>query len=195
MHEIKLPMASEILIFLHCVDQFFPYLGCIHYIARTHKSPTLCISIAVLQCAQFRSYSAGFSPLLTVPAPEVTVDQAVTTQYAGRSIALTCHTTISEAVDTDIQVLAIWTKSGLDVLADDRFTSAVTETGSRTYESVLSVSSLSLQDSGDYSCEVSIISDSLLITGSTNIASVTIEVTGACAIYYLCCYDVILYLS
>ncbi len=115
---------------------------------------------------------------ITVPPPEVTITQPTGPHYAGSTVSLACQATINEAVDTGVQISASWTKPGQ---TDERVTiSAVTQTGSHTYESTLTISPLGLQDSGDYNCEIFIEPqpESTLIVGSSGTDSLTFEVTG-----------------
>ncbi len=88
-----------------------------------------------------------------VPPPSVAVtadtDQ---TLYTDEVVTLTCDITLDPAVDSEVTVTASWTGPGGPITAG---VSEVTGSG-LTYQSTLTLSSLTTSDSGLYTCTASV---------------------------------------
>ena len=99
-----------------------------------------------------------------MPTPTVALSVPSGPLYEGTSPTLTCNITLPDTVDTeDVTVDVQWTP----VDSSDRvMTSAVSSTRS-PFISTLTLSPLSMSDSGQYSCEATATSSSQYITDSS----------------------------
>ena len=118
-----------------------------------------------------------------VPTPTVTTitQPPDATMVTGSSITLVCRVDLNEAVDTPVVVETVWRRSGLTLSTDDRIIiSDVERTGPFRYESNLTFTTLSTQDSGMYNCDVTVNPQptSPFIIGTTGTATTTLNVTG-----------------
>ena len=95
----------------------------------------------------------------TVPKPDVSIiPNSITPRFAGTALTLTCTATMHSNADNGEMVTAEWT--GPSSIIDKRYTvSTVTDTR-RIYTVRLTISSLTVQDIGMYTCTATIIGDS-----------------------------------
>ena len=102
--------------------------------------------------------------------------------FAGSNASLTCRADIDEAVDTGVVVTGIWRKEGQQLQnSDNRITiSDIIEIDAFAYELTLTLAPLSLQDDGDFTCEVSINASSVpsLITSGSGTATHSLTTEG-----------------
>ena len=120
--------------------------------------------------------------LPAVPPPSVTITHVPSTAlFTGSDATLYCTVNVNEAVDTEVVVSVSWRKSGVIILSGDRiWITNVEPRGPLSYESTLAISPLSIQDRGEYSCEVTIHPElpSQLITGNTGTFNSTPDIQG-----------------
>ena len=91
----------------------------------------------------------------SVPAPEVTVTLSHTPLlYTGISLTLTCTVTLDPNVDSDERVVTEW--SGLQDIPEERYSVTATSGSGSTYTGSLTISPLAYQDSGIYTCTVTV---------------------------------------
>ena len=113
-----------------------------------------------------------------VPTPVVSVSIPTGPLYEGTSQTLNCTATLAASVDTDITVSVNWT--GPQLSSSDRITIT------HPFISTLTLSPLTRDDAGQYSCQVTATSSSPYITNSTpgESAPRSLTVTGVyvCAI-------------
>ena len=104
--------------------------------------------------------------------------------YEGTSQTLNCTATLSPSVDTDITVSVQWTTP--DISSSDRITTAHPSSTESPFISTLSLSPLTRDDAGQYSCQVTATSSSPYITNSTPGESEPqpLTVTGMCVSFY-----------
>ena len=104
--------------------------------------------------------------------------------YEGTSQTLNCTATLSPSVDTDITVSVHWTTP--DISSSDRITTAHPSNTESPFISTLSLSPLTRDDAGQYSCQVTATSSSPYITNSTPGESEPqpLTVTGMCVSFY-----------
>ena len=98
-------------------------------------------------------------PYIAVPAPSVSITTSSDSPlYAGSALTITCHSELSERVDTEVTVSATWKKGGASISSSDRVAiSQAQKVSSNVYDSELTFFPLSSTlDSGDYSCEISV---------------------------------------
>ena len=117
-----------------------------------------------------------------VPTPRVIIIEPPNTALiTGSSAVLVCRTDLNEAVDTPVAVTVEWRGSGVTLSSESRIViSNIEQSSPLRYESNLTISTLSIQDSGVYSCVVTIGHQptSPFITDNTGSATTTITVTG-----------------
>ena len=91
------------------------------------------------------------SHIYTVPPPDMAVTAAYTTPlYAGSSLTLTCTVTLDPNVDKDETITTSW--SGPSYISGERFLVTAASGSGSTYTSTLTISSLTVQDAGTYTC-------------------------------------------
>ena len=85
-------------------------------------------------------------------------NSAISTVFTGSALSLVCNIALSEAVDTDVDILTTWTIGGQVVMSDGRRVLEHTEeTSHLMYQTTLSISPLSdTLDSGVFSCSVTV---------------------------------------
>ena len=117
-----------------------------------------------------------------VPSPAVNIIVAPTaTLFAGSSATLNCTISLNGAVDTGVAVAAVWRKSGVPVSSGVRIMVSNAELSSPFhYESSLTFSTLSMDDGGEYSCEVTVNPEpfSQFIVGTTGSDTTTLSIQG-----------------
>ena len=120
--------------------------------------------------------------LFAVPPPDVHITQSASPLFAGSNASLTCRADINEAVDAGVVVTGIWRKEGQQLQnSDNRITiSDLVQIDAFAYEFILTLTPLSLQDDGDFTCEVSINASSVpsLITSGSGTATHSLTVEG-----------------
>ena len=93
--------------------------------------------------------------------------------YAGTGLTLTCTVTLDHNVDNEEQVMTEW--SGLQDIPEERYSVTGTSGSESTYTDSLTISPLSDQDDGTYTCNVTVIGGNNVQKAS---ASHNITVTG-----------------
>ena len=113
---------------------------------------------------------------LPVPRPVVNVTLNHTAPlYAGTGLTLTCTVTLDPNVDNDERVMTEW--SGLQDIPEERYSVTGTSGSGSTYSDSLTISPLSDQDDGTYTCTVTVTGESD-VQQATSSNDVTITVVG-----------------
>ena len=110
----------------------------------------------------------------TAPTPTVSIDLSMgMPYYIGTSLNLTCTTELDPAVDTTVPVLSTWTGPAGVILSSER----VSFSGRNSNPSVLMFSILYPEDSGTYSCSVTVTTPSQPFAGDSQEESASVEFT------------------
>ncbi len=115
-----------------------------------------------------------------VPTPDVTITTYRSAAYAGQSATLVCTITINSGADDGVEISALWvTPSGDSINSSRVLFQPATRITSSTYQSILSISMLDLQeDSGTYYCNGTVASLSEYIIGSSAVDTTTLTILG-----------------
>ena len=113
--------------------------------------------------------------LHAVPPPTaVTVSPPVGTVYAGASLTLTCTVELSPSVDVPVTVNTVWTGPDMTSFTPTNPVPAVMENQTR-YTSTVTVDAAR---SGNYTCQASVTSSVMFVTGSGILSGLVIVTTG-----------------
>ena len=125
----------------------------------------------------------------TVPAPEVTVtrSQVDDTLLAGSQLTIYCNITVDINVDTPFTVDTIWIRTDshnqdtiIDSISGRVIVCSPYSTGVNRYQSRIEFDTLSIvEDPGEYTCEVAIISNStytFIYDSDSDTDSTTLEI-------------------
>ena len=93
--------------------------------------------------------------------------------YIGTSLNLTCTTELDPAVDTTVEMMSTWTGPGGVISIDKR----VSFSERNSNPSVLMFSILYPEDSGTYSCSVTVTTPSQPFAGDSQEESASVEFT------------------
>ncbi len=96
----------------------------------------------------------AFNAYSPVPAPEVSVVVPQRPLYTGTNLTLTCDITLSEDVNTAVDVTATWTGPSGALPDDVIMTDAIGSESS--YQSTITFAPLTMEHGGSYTCEVTI---------------------------------------
>ena len=142
-----------------------------------------CLSLGRVKIAKTKWYTLYYYASPTVPSPTVNISQVSNPPlYAGTALTLTCTATLNEAIDTLVDVTAVWKIAGGTVTTDGRRDiSDVTQTSNLVYQTTITISPLSdMMDNGQYECEyvVSPNSYSTYVLRGTGSGSITLMIEG-----------------
>ena len=108
-------------------------------------------------------------PFFLVPVPEVTVTLSHTPPlYAGISLTLTCTVTLDPNVGSGERVVTEW--SGLQDIPEERYSVTAASGSGSTYTGSLTISPLAYQDTGTYTCTVTVTNAITEATASDDIS-------------------------
>ena len=119
--------------------------------------------------------------LHTVPAPTVIVIVTDGPLYTGTDLTLTCNITLDLAVDFEVTVTVVWSRPGGTLPSDDRVIVSETMGSGPSYQSTLIFTPLTSNDTGDYTCEVTVVTaetTSFIITSQHANDTGSVIVTG-----------------
>ena len=86
------------------------------------------------------------------------IPNSITPRFAGTALTLTCTATMHSNVDNGEMVTAEWT--GPSSITDERYTVSIVADTRTNYTVRLTISSLTVQDNGMYTCTATISGDS-----------------------------------
>ena len=120
----------------------------------------------------------------SVPQPGVNVTLNRTAPlYAGTGLTLTCTVTLDPNVDSGEMVMTEW--SGLQDIPEERYSDINAGGSGSTYTRNLTISPLSDQDDGTYTCTVTVTEgDNVQLATASD--DVTITVMGECTLCIAC---------
>ena len=118
--------------------------------------------------------------MCTVPVPQVDVFISSDTTYIGSNATICCTATLSDAVDSGVEIFAAWSGPSGDVTSSSRIavTNLTKLNDSELYHSVVIISQLESIDNGNYTCTVTVNSASSYINGNMEAATVALIVGG-----------------
>lgn len=128
-----------------------------------------------------------FPPSCTVPPPVLTLISPMgPTVYEGTSGTLKCHIILNNTVDISVAITAQWLKGGSVISSNSRVNvSQVSYSSDREYVTLLRLSPLSsADDSGQYTCEVSVIPtvNTTYVKASYSTETYQLTVTSMCSL-------------
>ena len=120
-----------------------------------------------------------FNLLHTDPAPMVSVG-VNGSLFTGNRVTFTCSVEVSVSVLSTVRPVAVWRRGTTQLFNNSRISvSELVSTGSTSlYESNLTISSIEAADSGNYTCEASLVLITTNDVVSTNSSLVSIAVEG-----------------
>ena len=120
--------------------------------------------------------------LFSVPTPVVTVSHADTILYAGTNVSLICNVSLDAAVDSNVSVDIEWHNMEDGLLTNDtRVIASPTVDTTLSFISRLTLTPLTDEDQGDFTCKTHIHSSDHFIKGrSEKEMSISIFVSQRC---------------
>ena len=124
-------------------------------------------------------YRHNFNPLHTDPAPMVSVGVSGSL-FTGNRVTFTCSVKVNVSILSNVRPVAEWRRGTAQLSNNSRINvSELVSTGSTLFfESNLTINSIEAADSGNYTCEASLVLITTNNVVSTNSSLVSIAVEG-----------------